>query len=272
MTAEAEYSFVCIDCEGLFPCKKRNKRYCSDCQQAKERSRLREKGERRKLQLRERTASCSYCGMSFPRSLRSKVRHCPTCLPSHLRRRRHGEGERRAERAGRTYLARDERNRLRIERREAERQARLNDRESNRKPWNAPGLSSGAKWAIRYKLDSEFNLRERLRSQLRDRRKTKRFEEGLRSALNGKRSGKALAEELGYSISDLKVHFERQFTRGMTWEAFSEGRIHIDHIVPLSQFDLSRPEEVKAAWALTNLRPMWAKDNLAKAATRIHLL
>jgi hypothetical protein len=58
----------------------------------------------------------------------------------------------------------------------------------------------------------------------------------------------------------------------MSWRAFTVARIHIDHIVPLSSFDVDNPGELKAAWALSNLRPMWAKDNVEKADRRETLL
>lgn len=53
----------------------------------------------------------------------------------------------------------------------------------------------------------------------------------------------------------------------MTWDLFHEGAIHIDHVVPLRMFDLTDDEQVASAWALSNLQPLWAKDNLAKAGS-----
>jgi 5-methylcytosine-specific restriction endonuclease McrA len=49
---------------------------------------------------------------------------------------------------------------------------------------------------------------------------------------------------------------------------------HIDHIIPISSFSFSSPEdpEFKAAWALTNLRPLWAAQNISKGAKREVLL
>ena len=71
---------------------------------------------------------------------------------------------------------------------------------------------------------------------------------------------------IGYSPNDLKVHLERQFVKGMGWHNMSEW--HIDHIVPLSSFPIAGPDDpnVPRAWALPNLRPLWATDNLRKGA------
>jgi hypothetical protein len=80
-------------------------------------------------------------------------------------------------------------------------------------------------------------------------------------------------EELcGYSIAELRQHIERQFTKGMTWDRFMSGEIHIDHIVPQKSFDLQDDTEWRACWSLTNLRPMWAKDNLEKRDRVLYLL
>jgi 5-methylcytosine-specific restriction endonuclease McrA len=71
---------------------------------------------------------------------------------------------------------------------------------------------------------------------------------------------------LGYSKAELISHLERQFLKGMGWE--NMGEWHIDHIVPLSSFTITGPDdpELRRAWALPNLRPLWAKDNIRKGA------
>lgn len=86
------------------------------------------------------------------------------------------------------------------------------------------------------------------------------------------KSGRSWAEIVDYSLDDLRQHLERQFLKGMTWDNMDQW--HIDHIVPVAAFEFSSPEddEFKACWALTNLRPMWAKDNQRKSAKRIFLI
>lgn len=78
--------------------------------------------------------------------------------------------------------------------------------------------------------------------------------------------------DLGFSMGDLRVHLERQFSKGMTWNKFCSGAIHIDHIRPLAQFDLTDVPQAREAWSLTNLRPLWGQDNLVKGGERLFLI
>lgn len=73
---------------------------------------------------------------------------------------------------------------------------------------------------------------------------------------------------LGYTPQDLADHLERQFAKGMTWD--NRHKWHIDHIVPISTAETEA--DVIALNQLSNLRPIWAKDNLAKSDKRTHLI
>lgn len=73
---------------------------------------------------------------------------------------------------------------------------------------------------------------------------------------------------LGCSIAQFAAHIERQFVPGMTWE--NRASWHIDHIVPLST--AASEDDVLSLNHFTNLRPMWAQDNLAKGDKITHLL
>ena len=76
----------------------------------------------------------------------------------------------------------------------------------------------------------------------------------------------------GYTLEELKIHIERQFCNGMSWE--NAAMWHVDHIIPLSHFHLKSLDDpnFKIARGLTNLRPMWATDNLAKGSRVVTLL
>lgn len=93
----------------------------------------------------------------------------------------------------------------------------------------------------------------------------------IRNALGGK-GGVSWQTMVGYTLDELIAHLERQFLPGMSWE--NRGRWHVDHVVPRSsfQFETAADPEFTACWAISNLRPMWAKDNLSKSSKRTHLL
>lgn len=73
------------------------------------------------------------------------------------------------------------------------------------------------------------------------------------------------------SIEELRTHLENKFYpnpetgEAMSWDNRGFYGWHIDHIVPLSYFDLDDPEQLKRACHYTNLQPLWAKDNLVKS-------
>lgn len=94
----------------------------------------------------------------------------------------------------------------------------------------------------------------------------------IHRALGSGKAGRSWREFVPYTLDELMRHLERQFVRGMTWE--NRDRWHIDHIQPLAQFNYSTADDpdFKAAWAITNLRPLWKAENLSKNAKRILLL
>lgn len=73
-------------------------------------------------------------------------------------------------------------------------------------------------------------------------------------------------EIVGYTLDELRAHLEAQFADGMGWH--NMGAWHIDHKRPLSSFSIAGADcpEFRAAWALENLQPLWAEDNLRKGA------
>ena len=102
----------------------------------------------------------------------------------------------------------------------------------------------------KYKTDINYKLSELLRNRVRN------------AIKSYKRPGSAV-KDLGCTVQELKEHLELQFKPGMTWD--NHGQWHIDHIKPLSIFDLSDPEQFMEACHYSNLQPLWAKDNLSKS-------
>lgn len=76
--------------------------------------------------------------------------------------------------------------------------------------------------------------------------------------------GASAVRSLGCSIDHLKAHLETLFAPGMCWENY--GNWHIDHIRPLSSFNLSDATQFDEAFHYSNLQPLWAIDNCRKGA------
>ncbi len=103
-----------------------------------------------------------------------------------------------------------------------------------------------------------------------------RISEILRHRINfsikyGKKAGSAV-RDLGCSVEFLKQYLEDKFYsnpetwQSMTWENYGYYGWHIDHIIPLSSFDLTDRDQFLKACHYTNLQPLWAKENLSKGA------
>lgn len=104
----------------------------------------------------------------------------------------------------------------------------------------------------RVSKDIQFKLTKILRSRIRT---------ALKKNI---KSGSAI-QDLGCSIDELKLHLESKFQPGMSWSNYGYEGWHIDHIIPLSSFDLTDREEFLRACHYTNLQPLWAKDNMKKS-------
>lgn len=70
----------------------------------------------------------------------------------------------------------------------------------------------------------------------------------------------------GFTVGELKQHIERLFVEGMSWDRYALGEIHIDHIIPKAAFNMTDDEQWSECWRLDNLQPLWAKENICKAA------
>lgn len=104
----------------------------------------------------------------------------------------------------------------------------------------------------RRKKDAGFNLSIVLRQRLYVALK-KRYKAG------------SAVRDLGCSIEEFVKYIESKFLPGMTWQNHGRDGWHIDHIQPLSSFNLENPEEFKQAVHYTNLQPLWAEENIRKS-------
>ncbi len=92
----------------------------------------------------------------------------------------------------------------------------------------------------------------------------KRISSLMRLSLKGNKNGYGWESLVEYTLNDLIKYLESLFQDKMSWE--NMGKWHIDHKIPISAFNFTSPFDIdfKRCWALDNLQPLWAKDNLSK--------
>ena len=152
---------------------------------------------------------------------------------------------------------RKERQRIRDKQRRARPDHKQRERERNRARYGPERRAyvRGYRKQRRAK-DIQFRLSDLFRSRLRD-------------AIKGKhRLGISAMALLGCTIAEAITHLERQFKPGMTWDNHGLHGWHIDHIIPISAFDLTDPQQIAKACHYSNLQPLWARENQAKGNRR----
>jgi hypothetical protein len=84
--------------------------------------------------------------------------------------------------------------------------------------------------------------------------------------LKGDKNGRHWEILVGYTLDKLKKHLEKTMPKGHTWEDYINGKLHIDHIIPVTAFNFSKPEHIdfKRCWSLNNLRLLPADENIRK--------
>jgi len=95
--------------------------------------------------------------------------------------------------------------------------------------------------------------------------------------IGSSKGGKSIFQFLPYTMEELRDHLEKQFESWMTWDNWgaydrnvwndkdtSTWTWHIDHIIPQSKllYSSMTDENFQKCWALENLRPYSAKQNV----------
>lgn len=105
-----------------------------------------------------------------------------------------------------------------------------------------------------YKTNLNYKMGKILRSSLL---------QSIKLYSSTKKNNKTMSY-VGLTKEQFKNYIKQQFQPGMNWGNWGHNGWHIDHIRPVSSFDLNNPEELNACMHYTNLRPLWAKENIIK--------
>lgn len=153
------------------------------------------------------------------------------------------------------------------------------------KEWRLKNLDHVKKVALNYlqknrkkilKYSKEWHQRPEVKQKrnerYKERRKTEpfyRMKLSLRGRLNSfvyrGRANKMVSNSvlIGCDWNFFKKYIENKFKKGMTWENY--GKWHIDHIKPMTSFDLFKLDDQYECCNYKNLQPLWAEENRKKS-------
>lgn len=122
------------------------------------------------------------------------------------------------------------------------------------------------KWAQNHKEYINNHQRQRMKNPKfkLNRNITKSIHSSLK-ARNISKNNRPWESLVNFTLQELMIRLESLFQDGMIWE--NQGEWHLDHIKPISLFDFESMDDpgFKECWALENLQPLWAEDNLRKS-------
>lgn len=136
-----------------------------------------------------------------------------------------------------------------------------------KKEYGIKNIKSIREYRREYENRAEIKLRRLIANRVRDALKKNKISKNNASVLS----------YLSYSIQELKQHLEKQFESWMNWNNHtiydyktwddndsSTWTWQLDHIIPQSKllYTSMNDENFKKCWALENLRPLSAKQNV----------
>jgi hypothetical protein len=137
------------------------------------------------------------------------------------------------------------------------------------KQWRISQAEHIKEYTKQYRIKNKDNLNNKIKNRTQNDINFK-LKCNLRNRLyqaikNNTKAGSAV-RDLGCSISDFKKYIESKFKPGMTWENWGNGKDkwNLDHIVPLSWFDLTNIDQFIVACRWDNYQPLWWMDNIKK--------
>jgi len=126
---------------------------------------------------------------------------------------------------------------------------RENNPDKAKESWN--------KSYIKKKLNLKFCLNKSISTSIYDSLKKNK----------GSKNGRHWEDLVGYTVECLKLHLESTLPYGYDWQDYLDGKLHIDHIIPISVFNFNDASNIdfQKCWDLDNLQLLPAKENLVKS-------
>jgi len=84
------------------------------------------------------------------------------------------------------------------------------------------------------------------------------------AVINRKYVNEYILNILGCSIQKYRDYLESKFKPGMNWNNHKFKGWHIDHIIPVCAFDLTKENEIRRCFHYTNTQPLWWWENIKK--------
>ena len=240
----------CPFCKKTFELEKtrgKPKKFCSSTCRLNNALKLYRSKPKRTLQ----TKNCIVCGKAF-KSLRTNHTKCSKlCAQKNWKRRNKDKVNRYARENYERYKEiKSEKHRIYIQGKGKEKRKKLIEK------WKQDGTASKHQKKYYYKIKKDpvryavFKIVNNCRNRVRASAKTK----------DTKKSQEKKIELIGCTSFFLKRYLEKKFKKGMTWENYGT-YWEVDHIIPLSRFDITIRSERNKANHYTNLQPLEADIN-----------
>jgi len=135
-------------------------------------------------------------------------------------------------------------------------------------------LKSSRQWAInnyeRVKELARNWRRNKWRTDLKFNLTAKVFR-GINISIRKNKKGGAWEKLVSYTLKDLIKRLRFTIPKGYTWQDYLDGKLQMDHIIPISAFNYTKPEHLnfKICWGLKNLRLLPVEENKIKRTSLI---
>jgi hypothetical protein len=139
--------------------------------------------------------------------------------------------------------------------------------------WKKKNIKKAKEIWDKYYMENITNIRIRDKKFKKEKYKTDLryhindlMSRAIRHSLKGNKNNRSWSILVDYKLNDLIRHLKKTLPDGYIWQDYIEGKLHIDHIIPVTAFNFTKPEHIdfKRCWALGNLRLLPARENIKK--------